>query len=196
MSQGIELPSHNFGPAAMCVYCGSLWNTMDHTTRISRGIPLSKSIRKIVRSMNNDNKRVPKVRRSLAEKCLKNRTNKLVLKCSVCSNSTQISLDKPQREKIDKIDTESIRILHKRKKRRAKDRTAGLNISGITNVNAGDVVEGSKETNTKKGGSTPNFIATTQKLKKLNINRLKDIVNRGATPPKMRSLHNFLTELC
>lgn len=190
-SQGIQLPSKNFGPSVMCPYCGSLWKTVNHTVRILKGKPVSKSVKKIVNSMKEHDKRVPKVQRSLAEKCLKNKMNKLVLKCSVCSNSTKIPFDKPQRERIQR--NSSVQI-HKKKKRRNKDKTAGLNISGILNLSTDNATEGSKETTAKKIGNT-NFIKTPQKLKKLNINKLKDIVNQGVTPPKKNSLHSFLAEI-
>lgn len=182
----------------MCPYCGSLWNTIDHSIRLSPGKPLSKSIKKIVHSMNNGKKRIPEVQRSLAEKCLKNKMNKLILKCSVCSKSTRISFNKPQREKVQKIRTESIERSKKRKKKRTKDRTAGLNVSGISNLNEKNVqTEELKETNIKKVRSTANFITPTQqKIKMINIDRLKNIINQGATPPKRKSLHSFLTELC
>ncbi|XP_033200827.1 uncharacterized protein LOC117162954 [Bombus vancouverensis nearcticus] len=197
-THGIQPSSQNFGPSVMCPYCGSLWNTIDHSIRLSRGKPLSKSIKKIVHSMNNGKKRIPEVQRSLAEKCLKNKMNKLVLKCSVCSKSTRISFNKPQREKVQKIRTESIERSKKRKKKRTKDRTAGLNVSGISNLNEKNVqTEELKETNIKKVRSTANFITPTQqKIKMINIDRLKNIINQGATPPKRKSLHSFLTELC
>lgn len=188
----IELSSQNFGPSVMCQFCGSLWNTMNHSIRILRGKPLSKSVKKIIHSMNNGEKRIPKVQRSLAEKCIKNKMNRLVLKCSVCSKSTKIPFDKPQREKVQKSEIKSIESKAKRKKKRTKDRTAGLNISGISNSN---VTEGLKQTNIRKVQST----GTTpiQKIKKLNINRLKNMVNgKKTTPRKRTSLHSFLTELC
>lgn len=193
-SRGIQLPPQKFGPSTMCPYCGSLWNTVDHSIRILPSRPVSKSVRKILNSMNNNGKRIPKVQKSLAKKSLKNETNKLSLKCSVCSNVTKIPFSKPQREKVTKSVVEI--TPQKKKKKRTKDRTAGLNISGISNLDAGNIgAEGSKETSAKRVGNTANFISSTQKLKKLNINRLKDIVNKGATPQKRKSLHSFLTEL-
>ena len=165
---------------------------MNYSIRILRGRPLSKSIKKIIHSMNNGEKRIPKVQRSLAEKCIKNKMNRLVLKCSVCSESTKIPFDKPQREKIQESKIKNIESIGKRKKKRTKDRTAGLNISGISNSN---VTEAFKQTNIRKVESTTN-ITPTQKIKKLNINRLKDMVNKETAPRKKRSLHNFLTELC
>ncbi|XP_054014633.1 uncharacterized protein LOC128895770 [Hylaeus anthracinus] len=196
LSKGMQLPSRTFGPAAMCQYCGTLWNTADYNIRISHGKPLSKSIGKVLLSMNDMDKRIPKVRRSLATKCLKNNTNKLVFKCSVCLESTKVPFNKPQRKKGQKATAESIQTSQRRKKKKSRDKTAGLNISGISNLSIENIVEGSKETSTKKVKSTTNFITPIQKIKKLNINRLKDVVNHGATPSKRRSLHSFLTELC
>lgn len=191
MGDTVQLPSQNFGPSAMCRYCGSLWNTVDHRVRILPGKPLSKSIRKVVNSMNSD-KKIPKIRKSLAQKCLKNKGNKLVLKCSVCSKSTKIYLHKPSRMKVQKARIENIQ---KRRKKRTKDKTAGLNLPVTPNSKAEDTLGKLKETNVKKVGNTSSFIIPTQKLKKLNINRLKDIVNQGSTPKKKKTLHNFLTEL-
>lgn len=146
--------------------------------------------------MNNNDKRLPKVRTSLVQKCLKNKMNKLVLKCSVCLKNTKIPFDKPQRVKVQKPNAESIQSSQKRKKRRTKDKTAGLKISGISNLSTESIVEGSNESSTKRLKSNTNFITPTQKIKKLNISRLSDIVNKGATPSKRKSLQSFLTELC
>lgn len=195
-SHGIHLSSQNFGPSVMCTYCGSLWNTMNYTIRISRGKPLSKSIKKIIHSMNNSEKRIPKVQRTLVKKCLKNKMNKLILKCSVCLKNTKISLNKPQKEKVQKIASENIQSSKKKKKKRIKDKTAGLNISGILSLDAKDVTKELKEKNKEEMEDITNLTTPNQKLKKLNIKKLKDIVNEHATSRKKRSLHSFLTELC
>ncbi|KOC61771.1 hypothetical protein WH47_03028 [Habropoda laboriosa] len=195
LGEGMQLPYQNFSPSVMCPYCGSLWETVDYTIRISRGKELSKSMKKVACSMNNNNKRIPKVRRKLVEKCLKNKMNKLIIKCSVCSKSTKMAFNKPQREKIQKTSSEGVQSCQKRKKKRTKDRTAGLNISGTVNSNTENISGGLKKVNTKRVRNTTNFIKSTQKLK-LNINRLKDYVNKVATPPKRNSLQSFLSELC
>lgn len=196
LSKGVMLPPKNFSPFVMCRYCGSLWNTVEHSIRLVEGKPLSKSIKKIVRATNNKGKTIPVVRRNLIKKCLKNKRNKLVLKCSVCLESTKIYFDKPQRIKVEKLSSESTKIERTRKKKRTKDRTAGLNISGISNLGTENVEEELREINTRNVGGTTNFITPTPKLKKLNINKLKDIVNQGVTPPKRKSLHSFLMEFC
>ncbi|XP_076247498.1 uncharacterized protein LOC143187284 isoform X1 [Calliopsis andreniformis] len=195
LGKEVQLPARNFGPSVMCPYCGSLWNAVDHSIRISPGKPLSKSIKTIIHSMNTE-RSIPKVRRSLAQKCLKNKGNKLVLKCLVCFKSTKIPFNKPPREKLPKVDLGSIQSSQKRRKKRTKDKTAGLTMPGTTNSSREETTGKLKEISTKKVGNTSSFITPTQKLKKLNINRLKDVVNRGSTPQKRKSLHNFLTELC
>ncbi|XP_033320971.2 uncharacterized protein LOC117217460 [Megalopta genalis] len=191
-NQKVKMPLKNFGPSVMCPYCGSLWNTIDHRIRISKGKPLSRSIRKIIHSMDNYKKPVSKFHKSLVQKCLKSKMNCLIIKCSVCLKSTRIPFDKPPRKKLPKFNNESVQASQKRKKKRIKDKTAGLNIPGNLSMETGTIKL--QETATKKVGSTTNFITPTQKLKKLNINRLKDIVNHGATPHKGKSLHSFLTE--
>ncbi|XP_031825903.1 uncharacterized protein LOC116424097 [Nomia melanderi] len=198
LSKGVNMPMQNFGPSVMCPYCGSLWNTMDYSIRISKGRPISRSIRKVIRSINNNDKSTSKFHRSLAKKCLRNKMNKLILKCSVCLQTTKMPLNKPPREKLLKLSTKDIETSQKRKKkkRKTKDKTAGLNISGILNSSVETVTEGLKETPAKKIGTATSFITSSQKIKKLNLNRLKDIVNHGATPTKRKSLHSFLTQLC
>ncbi|XP_076282057.1 uncharacterized protein LOC143209791 [Lasioglossum baleicum] len=196
IGQGMQMPLQNFGPSAMCPYCGSLWSTINHRVRISEGKPISRSIRKVMRSMNNNEKPISKFHKSLVQKCIKSRMNRLVFKCSVCLQSTKIPFDKPPREKIPTFNVEDIQASQKRKKKKSKDKTAGLNLSGILNSSMDTSTVESKETPIKKIRSVTNFITPTQKVKKLNINRLKDIVNHGTTPHKRKSLHSFLTELC
>ncbi|XP_078040550.1 uncharacterized protein LOC144471867 [Augochlora pura] len=191
-SQGVEMPLQNFGPSVMCPYCGSLWNTIDHRIRILKGKSLSRSIKKLVHTIEKDEKPVSKFHKSLAQKCLKNKKNCLAIKCSVCLKSTRIPTDKPPRVKLPKFNDQTSQ---KHKKKRHKDKTAGLNISRNLDLSVGTGKVESQETSTKKVKSTTNFITPTQKLKKLNISRLKDIVNHGATPHKRKSLHSFLTEL-
>ncbi|XP_076247500.1 uncharacterized protein LOC143187284 isoform X2 [Calliopsis andreniformis] len=169
LGKEVQLPARNFGPSVMCPYCGSLWNAVDHSIRISPGKPLSKSIKTIIHSMNTE-RSIPK--------------------------STKIPFNKPPREKLPKVDLGSIQSSQKRRKKRTKDKTAGLTMPGTTNSSREETTGKLKEISTKKVGNTSSFITPTQKLKKLNINRLKDVVNRGSTPQKRKSLHNFLTELC
>lgn len=199
LSAGTQLPNQNFGAATMCSHCGSLWNTVDYQLRISKGRPISKSVRKLIRSVNVADKKIPKIRATLGKKCIKNQKNKLVIKCSICSMNTEILLSKPKKEKVEKMKitkTDQIQSSQKRRKKRTKDKTAGLNISSTPTSHVENDIKRFKETTARRTGCTTNFITPTQKLKKLNIGRLKDIVKQGVTPPKRKNLHNFLTELC
>ncbi|XP_050445720.1 uncharacterized protein LOC126848685 [Cataglyphis hispanica] len=208
LSNIVELPKQNFGPSVMCSHCGSLWSTVDHQVRIVRGRKMSKSMKKIVRHMNeNSNQKIPKVCVSLAQKSIKNEMNKLVIKCSICSKNTILPFKKTNRLKPIELDNTQIQTPQsnrKKKKKKSKDKTAGLNISGCTPVSRLNKKDNSK-THTKSPLTTPQIISnnsnkklptSTKKSKTLNIERLKNIMEKStATPIKRKSLHNFLAEL-
>lgn len=180
----------------MCVHCNSLWTTVDHRIRILRGKPISKSVQKIVESMQDKEKRLPRVRRTLGRKAMKRRTNRMAIRCSVCSKITKMSLAKPRRENVKNIIGAEENNTEKRKKKRSKDRTAGLNIPPEIRLESNRKLQ--EEKNISPVAPCTKLVTEPQKLKKLkklNISRLKDIVAKGVTPPKSRSLHNFLMEL-
>ncbi|KAG7200342.1 hypothetical protein KM043_017800 [Ampulex compressa] len=104
MGDRVELPKQHFGPSAMCIYCGSLWHTMNYKIRILPGKKMSKSIKRLSRRINTFDETVPKIRRELVQKCIRNEMNKLVIKCSVCLQNTEIPLAKPERQKLPKKD--------------------------------------------------------------------------------------------
>ncbi|CAL1675936.1 unnamed protein product [Lasius platythorax] len=208
LSNIVELPQQNFGPSVMCSHCGSLWSTVDHQVRLAHGRKMSKSVKKIVRCMDeNPNQKIPKVCAALAKKSIKNEMNKLVIKCSVCSKDTMLPFKKKNRLKpveLNNTQIETPQSNRKKKKKKSKDKTAGLNISGCTSVSRLNKVDSSK-TCTKSPLTTPKIIpsnsnkrlpTTTKKSKKLNIERLKNIMEKStATSTKRKSLHNFLAEL-
>lgn len=206
LSNVVELPKQNFGQSAMCSHCGSLWSNVDHQVRISRGRKMSKSIKRIVRHMNeNPNQKIPRVCASLAQKSIKNEMKKLVIKCSVCSKNTMLPLKKKNRLKPVKLDNSQIETPQnnrKKKKKKSRDKTAGLNVSGtpVSRLNK----KNSSKTCTKSPLTTPKIISSNnnkkistsiKKSKKLNIEKLKNIMEKSTTTPKGKSLHNFLAEL-
>lgn len=163
---------------------------------------MSKSIKKIVQCMNEDDEKIPKVRASLAKKAIKNEKNKLVIKCSLCSNKTELPFIKKPRPKPPKVNDSEVNIEQnnskkKKKKRKSKDKSAGLNISIYT----------SKQVNKKSDDKTSTKITApkinktlsttiTKKSKKLNIQRLKQIVEYNTTIPKKKNnLQSFLAKL-
>ncbi|XP_070152631.1 uncharacterized protein [Polyergus mexicanus] len=208
LSNIVELPQQNFGPSVMCSHCGSLWSTVDHQVRIVHGRKMSKSMKKIVRHMNeNSNQKIPKVCVALAQKSIQNEMNKLVIKCSVCSKNTILPFRKTKRLKPVESDDSQIQTpqsKRKKKKKKSKDKTAGLNISGCIPVSRLNKEDNSKIC-TKSLLTTPKIISSNsnkrlptsiKKSKKLNIERLKNIMEKStATPTKRKSLQNFLAEL-
>lgn len=190
----------------MCSHCGSLWNTVDHQVRIAHGRKMSKSMKRIVRRMDeNPNQKIPKVCTALAQRSIKNEMNKLVIKCSVCSKNTTLPLKKENRLKPVKLNNSQIETpQNKRKKKKKKrDKTAGLNIPGCTPVSRLNKEDNSKtksppltmpeiiSNNNNKRLSTSN-----KKSTKLNIRRLKDVMEKSTvTSTKRKSLKSFLAEL-
>lgn len=212
LSNIVELPQQNFGPSVMCSHCGSLWSTVDHQVRLVSGKKMSKSMKKVVEHMKeNPNQKVSKVCAALAKKSINNEMNKLVIKCSVCSKNTLLPFKKKNRLKPVKVNNSLIEIPQsnrKKKKKKFKDKTAGLNISTCTSVSKLNKEDSSKIC-TKSPLSTPKIIPSnnnnnnnkrlatfTKKSKKLNIERLKNIMDKSTVmSTKRKSLHNFLTEL-
>ncbi|KAL0104293.1 hypothetical protein PUN28_017193 [Cardiocondyla obscurior] len=203
-SHSVELPQKNFGSSVTCSYCGSLWSTVDHKVRILSGKRMSRSVRKIVKHMNeNPDQRNPKVRATLAHKSIQNEMSKLVIKCSVCSKNTKVPFKKTSHLKPVKLNNSQIETPQsnrKKKKKKCKDKTAGLNITACTSVQA------NKKNNYKISTPSPAIISKTiqskkssaspKKSKKFNIERLKRIMeNNVTTPTKKNNLHNFLTEI-
>ncbi|XP_046817211.1 uncharacterized protein LOC124423490 [Vespa crabro] len=190
----VELPKKCFGPSIMCSHCGSLWATINHQVRILPGRKISHSIGKMIKT-NTDGYKVSKVRAKLIKKCKKKEMNKLSIKCSVCLHRTKIQMNKPKR-KVETSDNtlEKSKILQKKKKKKGKDKTVGLNISGniVPELQSNESKKIPLKSNTSRF-KTKNL--NTPKIKKLNINKMKDIVNQGMTPPNRKSLTNFLKEL-
>lgn len=179
---------------------------MDHQVRLVSGKKMSKSMKKVVEHMKeNPKQKVPKVCAALAKKSINNEMNKLVFKCSICSKNTLLPFKKKNRLKPVKVNNSLIEIPQsnrKKKKKKSKDKTAGLNISTCTSqLNKED----NSKTCTKSPLTTPKIIPSnnnkrlapfTKKSKKLNIERLKNIIDKNtATSTKSKSLHNFLAEL-
>lgn len=178
---------------------------MDHQVRILSGKRMSKSIKKIVRCVNeNPGQKIPKVRATLAQKSIKNEMNRLVIKCSVCSKNTELPFKKKghlKPVKLNKSQTETPQSNRKKKKKKSKDKTAGLNISGYTPTSQNK--KNNNKTSTISPVITPKIISNNKKLstspkrsKKLNIERLKRIMENKTTTPAKRKLHSFLVELC
>jgi len=205
----VELPKENFGPSVMCSHCGSLWSTVDHQVRISRGRKMSKSMKKIMQRMNEDpNQKIPKVCASLVQKSIKNEMNKLVIKCSICSKNTKLPFNKENRLKPVKLNDSQIEtpqnsLNHKKKKKKSRDKTAGLNISSYIPESQFDkknnIISTKSPMTTPKINSKINnntkLSTSTKKSRKLNIKRLKHIMDNNATPTNKKTLRNFLAEL-
>lgn len=154
----------------------------------------------------NPNQKVPKVCAALAQKSIKNEMNKLVIKCSVCSKSTELPFKKANRPKpvklnnSQKIETPQNNFNHKKKKKKSRDKTAGLNISGYTpesriNKKNNSITSIKSPVVISKIVSNPKLSTSTKKSKKFSIERLKHIMANNATPTKGKTLRNFLAEL-
>ncbi|XP_011868553.1 PREDICTED: uncharacterized protein LOC105562369 [Vollenhovia emeryi] len=205
LSHSVELPQQNFGPLVTCSHCGSLWSTVDHQVRMLSSRRMSKSVKRIVRHMSeNPDQKIPKVRATLARKSIKNEMSRLVIKCSVCSKNTELPFKKKSRLKPVKVDNSQAATPQgnrKRKKKKSRDKTAGLNISVCTPVS--QLNKKNSKAPTLSPVITPKTIPRNKKLstfhkepRKLDIERLKRIMEtKSTTPTKTNSLHSFLAGL-
>lgn len=142
---------------------------------------------------------------SLVRKVEKNIPNTMILRCSVCSQATPVPLNKPRRKKITKTDTNNdstVSLSSKKKKNRARDRTAGLNLSGVQTPeikrpnNLQTIVHKTPVSRADKSRLLKLKTSTPMSSKKLNLVKLKGIMNASVTPSKKNKLHTFLQELC
>ncbi|XP_046419034.1 uncharacterized protein LOC124179062 isoform X1 [Neodiprion fabricii] len=179
LSSAIELPSKIFGPGEMCSHCGVLWAKVDHRVRLQSGTVSGRSVKKIIRkrALGKETKKLGRYKDTLLKKALKNTGNKAVIRCSICSKNTKLSFAKPGMPKptvtVDKGKGNDTKVGKKRKKR-TKDKSAGLILGG---VNACD--------------KTP--IAA--KAKATTLRKLGSMMSKNLTPCKKSSLHDFIVEL-
>ncbi|XP_043482702.1 uncharacterized protein LOC122511494 [Leptopilina heterotoma] len=186
-----DLPNNCFGPSVMCSHCGSFWSKVKHKNRL---LP-SKLPKKNLKLDANDNSS-SKFRSSLARKCQRGKMNKLQIKCSVCSKYTTIPRNKPIKIKSpSKVDLNTTEILQsgKKKKKRTKDKTAGLNISLSDSFNSASPNKISTPLQ-KERKETVRTITPLGKVKKINKDRLSNILSSDSAK-KRNSLTNFLKEL-
>ncbi|XP_034944212.1 uncharacterized protein [Chelonus insularis] len=204
LSDEVDLPKQIFGLSTMCNYCGSLWSTVDSKVRISKGRGLSNSIQKLVRLSSKKSSNLTKYQQKLMQNCLKKQSNKLIITCGYCNKTNEVTLNKPKRLKNKKI--EEPRITPRKKKKRKKDKNAGLiitntpnnlndsqnneNKNGCNSDNKHKLLKMKNGKRKKVDTSTPN-----NKSKKINISKLKGIINTTITPSKKVNLHSFLEQL-
>ncbi|XP_015178861.1 PREDICTED: uncharacterized protein LOC107067672 [Polistes dominula] len=193
LSKEVELPKLYFGPSTMCSHCGSLWVTTNHQVRILPGKKMSRSVGKMIKT-NTDENKISKLQAKLIKKCKKNEMNKMSIKCFACMRCTKVRFTKPKKilKTCDNV-LEKSNIKQKKKKKKGRDRSVGLNISG--NLTPKLQSSESQKTLVTNNRNQSKMTLNKPKVKKLNINKLKGIVNQGTTPPNRKSLTNFLKEL-
>ena len=185
----------------MCSHCGSMWSKNEPQIRIVSGKPCSKSVKKIIKSCSENN-RLSRFHSTLMKKSLKNKMNKIVYKCSVCSKNTEINCAKPSRLKLPKGNPNKNDSLtkQKKKKKKVRDKTAGLNISHINSPNMREKKEmiplhSTPTIITVKKKPMKKELTPLQKVRKMNLNKLNNILNEGKVQKSRNSLSNFLKEL-
>lgn len=201
--RAVDLPKQCFGPSVMCRHCGSLWKKVKHRNRL---IPSknTKTTQKAISFMQND--KSSKYRSSLARKCQQGKLNKMTIKCSVCLKNSVIPCNKPikkprKSKSLNHLtpDMENQRS-DKKKKRRSRDKTAGLNISLSGSFLASTPDKVSTPIHKEKKGNekviTPlgKVMTPLGKVKKMNKERLSNIL-KDESAKKRNSLTNFLKEL-
>lgn len=198
----LDLPKQNFGPSVMCTNCGNFWDKVAPIIKILPAKPLSKSVKKLSKKAKLDY--LSKFQTTLLKKCLNNQKNQLTLKCKICAKITKVAFNKPKVLKPKKVkNLKSNTPMSNKKKKKHKDKTAGLNISGIAspkNISLTQNLTQPQEIVSKidvrkkhvQKESTP-----TQKLKKINMKRLKNALEDSSSEKKKKNnlseWLNFLT---
>lgn len=175
----------------MCQYCGSLWNSIDHTVRIAKGKNPSASIRKLVRRSQKTKSNLSPLHKKLIDRSNTNQSNKLIITCSCCLKKSTVSLNKVKKEKLKKssVIANDQELTLKKKKKKKRDKTAGLLIpvSKTPDVNYMD-------NSIKKTSKNSTSAAVT--AKKINfLLKAKRIINStNESSDKKTSLDSLLTE--
>lgn len=184
----------------MCSHCGSLWSKNKSQVRIISGKNFSKSVQQINKSCSEDSK-VSRFRATLLKKCLKNKMNKVVIKCSICSKNTEVNCSKPKKLKLRKKDNVQADVLvTKKKKKKVKDKTAGLNVSCSVKSPDASVVKETTPTHStplviKVKKSKAKEVTPFQKVRKMNLAKLNSVLDDSKVQRSRSSLSNFLKEL-
>ncbi|XP_043273079.1 uncharacterized protein [Venturia canescens] len=205
LNRNYELPKQNFGQSTMCPQCCTPWSMVKYKSRILPGKTMSKRIEKLMKFPADATSRNSSRTHSLVSKCKKNTSNKLIRICSVCSRTTTFSLSKPRREKISEKNSFvslNVSTSSKKRKKRTKDRTAGLNLSDSQTPetkrfsNLQTIIPKTPASCNSKSKLLQAKTSTPTSSKKLNLVKLKGIMNAGTTPSKKNKLHSFLQEFC
>jgi hypothetical protein len=169
--------------------------------RIIPGKSYSKSVKRIVKScaMNNQ---ISRFQASLMKKSIKNKMNKIVMKCLVCLQNTEVTCNKLARLKLSKEkrnEGNDSFLKKKKKKKKKKDKTAGLNLSTIKSPNINKSMEAvpihSTPTMINVKSSKQKEPSSIQKIRKINLKRLNSLLNVSNVKKSKNSLSDFLQEL-
>lgn len=182
----------------MCSHCGSFWSQNQPQVRIISGKHPSKSVRKIIKSSLEGNK-ISKFCATLMKKSLKSEMNKISIKCSVCFKTTLISCPKTERLKPAKEKLADI-SLQKKKKKKKKDKTAGLNLSLLKTPKTEERIQLDSPSVTtpltvKIKKSKNQEVTPSIKIRKLNTNKLNNVISNSNKKKSRNSLSSFLKEL-
>ncbi|XP_011501042.1 PREDICTED: uncharacterized protein LOC105364728 [Ceratosolen solmsi marchali] len=196
----LQLPKQHFGPSVMCSECGSLWFKNKSHIRIIPGKSPSKSVKHIIKSYSKNNE-ISKFQTTLMKKSIKNKMNKILIKCLVCSQNTEICCNKLNGPKFCKQEEKKINVLFSqyKKKRKENDKTAGLNLPNtkLSNKNKNIEIVSIHSTpialnvNTSKGKE----LSSIEKVRKINLTQLKSLLSVRKVKKSKNNLSNFLQEL-
>ncbi|XP_034231141.1 uncharacterized protein LOC117639511 [Thrips palmi] len=123
--------------STMCPKCCQVWNDGKFSLKLkSSGSPGPRMV-KILRKFAETPAKLNRVEKSLMERFKKNVRNKMVLHCQACMNETVLQTTKHAHPQLDKYIIKTpvqsgAATLPKKKKKR--DRFAGLNVSAVLSV--------------------------------------------------------------
>ena len=203
-SMQVELPKKYLSSSNMCINCSIIWSKCVPKVRVDPGQNPSASAKKIIRS-RTENQKISIFGQKLLKKILRNKDNKVILKCQRCCKVTKASYSKPERLNIDKkeVVVSNLSMSQKKKKKKAKDKSAGLNLSNVQNVsNVPEEAENKKNLLQQSTPPIPKIISLKskdstplQKLKKLNLSKLSSAKKQTQNTTQRKNLNSFLQEL-
>jgi len=116
----------------MCPKCCQVWSAGKFSLRIKSNTLPSPRISKILRKHNSTCNKLNRVESSLLKRYERSNGNKLVLICSACNHESVMPMKKQLRESKQQFETpDVVQCESARKKKKKKDRFAGLNATAV-----------------------------------------------------------------
>ncbi|XP_026286168.2 uncharacterized protein LOC113211862 [Frankliniella occidentalis] len=151
----------------MCPKCCEVWNTGKFALKVVSKSTPGPRMMKILRKFEKEPEKLTRVESSLLKRHQQTNKNKLVLRCLVCKNETIIPFQKQIPEKAPTCETPAAEcsIVMSTKKKKKKDRFAGLNVSAVMSASPSPFNSSKRNMHINRINGTPSSVSTANEIK-------------------------------